>query len=165
MADYCDYEIHVRGTKKAALLAYAAMRCADVKTITHESGTDEEYIIHFGSCCKWEPDAYCDKKWDGKEIDLSGLDEQAIRDENGIDQFEFYPLQDMSAMLHCEIEIYATYAEAESCSFSHYKDGDLLEEQWSGVDWEATEDDDIEESEEEYYPDEEFEDLSQKFSF
>ncbi len=165
MANYCDYEIHVRGSKKAALLVYATMRCADEKTITREGGTDEEYIIHFGSCCKWEPDAYCDKKWDGKEIDLSALNEQAIRNEIGIEQFEYYPLQDMSAMLHCEIEIYATYEGEDGCSFNHYKDGNMLEEQWAGVDWEASEDDEIEESEEDYFPDEEYEDLSKKFSF
>ncbi len=60
MADYCDYEIHVRGTKKAALMVYAAMRSADQKIITYENGTDAEYILHFESCCKWEPDAYDD---------------------------------------------------------------------------------------------------------
>ena len=105
------------------------------------------------------------KNGDGKKVDLSAFDEQAIRDKTGIDQFEFFPLSEMSAMLHCEIEIYATYEGEDSCSFNHYKDGDTLEEQWSGVDWKAAEDDDIEESDEEYFIDKEFEDLSKKFSF
>lgn len=167
MADYCDYEIHVRGTKKAALMVYATMRSADLKEITFEGGTDDEYTLHFSSCCKWEPDAYCDKKWDGKEIDLSGIDEKSMREETGIDDFMSYSLADMSAMYHCEIEIHACYPEAESNSFFHYKDGDTLDEQWAAPDWEAAPDDIDEEEggEEDFYPDEPREDLSTLFDF
>ena len=159
MADYCDYEIHVRGTKKAVLMVYAAMRCADDKTITHEGGTEENYVLHFESCCKWEPDAYCDKNWDGKEVDLGGFDEKSLREEQGIDEFTSYTLEDMSAMFHCEIEIHACYPESNS--FIHYKDGDTLDEQWAGPDWEA----DPDEMDEDDYPEEPGEDLSALFDF
>ena len=94
MADYCDYIIHVRGTKKAALMVFATMRCADDKPISYEGGTDEEYIIHFSGSCKWEPDAYCDKEWNGEEIDLNVLDEGAIRN----DQLRFYYFEMVRSM-------------------------------------------------------------------
>ena len=181
MADYCDYIIHVRGTKKAALMVFATMRCADDKPISYEGGTDEEYIIHFSGSCKWEPDAYCDKEWNGEEIDLNVLDEGAIRNEDGIDDFMFYPLKDMSAMFHCEIEIYECYPDNEVCSFTHYKDGDTLEEEYSAIDYEYDDgyfDDDEEiedvaeiEEEENEEDDEKFdyhgpiEDLTTRFDF
>lgn len=40
MANYCDYEIHVRGKKKAALMMFAVMPVYDSKYIVHEDETD-----------------------------------------------------------------------------------------------------------------------------
>lgn len=168
MADYCDYIIHVRGTKKAALMVFATMRCADDKPISYEGGTDEEYIIHFSGSCKWEPDAYCDKKWNGVEIDLNGFDEDDLRNEDGIDDFMFYSLADMSAMLHCEIEIIASYPEPAPSCFMHYKDGDTLEEEYCGIDFDYDGEDDFEEIDaedgEEFF-DGSNEDLTTRFDF
>lgn len=168
MADYYDYIIHVRGTKKAALMVFATMRCADDKPISYEGGTDEEYIIHFSGSCKWEPDAYCDKEWNGEEIDLNGLDEGAICNEDGIDDFMFYSLKDMSAMFHCEIEIYTSYPEPQPCCFIHYKDGDMLEEEYCGIDYDYDDEDgfeDIDEDEDDMFIDGLNEDMSERFDF
>ena len=161
MANLCDYEIHVRGTKKAALMVYAVMRCADEKAITFEKGTEKDYTLHFSGCCKWEPDAYCDKEWNGEEIDLNSIEEESIRREESVEEFESYKLIDMSGMFHCEIEIYACYEEGET-SFSHYKDGQLLDEQYSMVDMDAFDADiDFEVDED----DSDDEDMSQLFDF
>ena len=125
MADYSQYEMHIHGTKKAVFAIYASMPSADIKTIKYENGTDDDYILHFENACKWGVDANCDKKWDGREIDISGLDEEKLRDEQGADDFRGYTLADKSAMFHCEIEIseWSDYGE----SFAHYKDGQQLE--------------------------------------
>lgn len=40
MADICDYNIHVRGTKKAALMVFSSMASGDIKEITHEQGKE-----------------------------------------------------------------------------------------------------------------------------
>ena len=164
MADYCDYELHVRGTKKAALMVYAVMRSADLKTIKYEGGADDEYTLHFDSCCKWEPDAYCDREWDGKAADLTGIGEQSMREEQGVEEFTGYRLEDMSGMLHCEIEIYAASPEEGWCSFAHYKDGETLESEFMG---EGMEDYDEEEPEEEAgeAEGEEARDFRERFSF
>lgn len=162
MADYCDYEIHVRGTKKAALMVYATMRSADEKEIRLESGTDEKYVIHFRGCCRWDLDVECDKTWDGNEVDFSNIDEKSMREEQGIEEFTSYPLADMSAMFHCEIEVYAGYQESGSNSFIHYKDGDTLDEQYAAYPLEPDDDGDFPED---YCPDEPADDLSTLFDF
>lgn len=125
MADYSEYEMHICGTKKAVFAIYASMPSADIKTITYENGTEDDYILYFKNTCKWGVDANCDKKWDGREIDLSSLDEEKLRNEQGADDFKGYTLADKSAMFHCEIEIseWSDYGE----SFAHYKDGQQLE--------------------------------------
>ena len=54
MANYCDYEIHVRGSKKAALYLYTMMPALD---------------------------SYCEEK-PNVSIDLNSLNEDEIRDED-----------------------------------------------------------------------------------
>ena len=168
MADLCDYNIHVRGSKKAALMIFSSMACADDKEITYEHGTDEEYILHFNGCCKWNTDAYCDETWNGEEINLDSYDETALRDCE-IDQFMFYKLVDKSAMFHCEIEVYSSCMEEGWCAFSHYKEGDTLEDEYMGEDYEDYDEESMDEEfmeEDEEEPEyDESGNLSNKFSF
>ncbi len=132
MANICDFKIHVRGTKKAALMLYATAVAAPYEgDIDYEGGTDDEYIIHFSGSCKWGIDAYCEKRWNKKPIDLSAIDEETIRsNEELAGKYSQYKMKAKSGMFQCEVEVIAFDEEGEY-SFSHYKDGVLLDEQYT----------------------------------
>ncbi len=121
MANICDFKIHVRGTKKAALMLYAAAVAAPYEVdIDYEGGTDDEYIIHFSGSCKWDIDAYCEKRWNKKPIDLSAIDEETIRsNEKFAEKYSQYKMKAKSGMFQCEVEVIAFDEEGE-VSFVHY---------------------------------------------
>lgn len=83
MANVCNYEIHIKGSKKAALyfVDMTPSYCRD-KEIIHEEGTDNEYIVWMIGDCKWDLDAYCEENPDAAaEVadDLERLTEEDIR--------------------------------------------------------------------------------------
>lgn len=133
MANYCDYEIHVKGSKKAALIVYATSKCAgkDNYIIAEERGDD--YVIHFTGDCKWNLDAYCEH-FKG-EIDLEAIDENDFDTMADLDLQHTF-LRDKSRILHCEIEAHSWSDESGFDAFEHYKDGEMLRcdriNDWSG---------------------------------
>ena len=92
MANICNYEIHVKGRKKAALLLFAATPAYGDKEITHEEGTDEEYILWMKGDCKWSLDTYTEEK-PGVTIDLDSLTEDDLRNEGQVPDYWDLPLR------------------------------------------------------------------------
>lgn len=142
MANYCNYEIHVKGTKKAALFMYAMMPVYDYKQITHEEGTEEEYIVWMEGNCKWQLDAYCEEKVDVK-IDAEAFTEEYVRnEENGLDYW-YLTMRQKSEVLGLEVLAHSWSDESEFDQFDRYVNGKLIssesEAYKSYPDWEDVE--------------------------
>lgn len=67
------YEVHLRGAKKAVLLAWVSADAYDWPAEkTYESGTDEEFILHYEVETKYDNSPYAGTGgWDGTKDDLS----------------------------------------------------------------------------------------------
>lgn len=125
MANYCEYEIHVKGNKKAALYLYTMMPALDYKEITHEQGNDDEYIVWITGNCKWSLDSYCEEK-PNVSIDLDSLSEDEIRDEEvGLD-YCYLTMRQKSEVLGVEILAHSWSDESEFDQFDHYVNGELI---------------------------------------
>ncbi len=121
MANYCNYEIHVKGTKKAALMMAAIMASADSKEITHEEGTDENYVVWIEGDCKWSLDAYCEEKKD-VVINLDEYTEEDIRDAD-FDEYWYLTMRQKSEVLGLEILAHSWSDESEFDVFEYYDYG------------------------------------------
>lgn len=125
MANYCNYEIHARGSKKAALLLFTMMPCCDDKEITHEEGTDDKYVVHMNGNCKWSLDSYCKEQPEVK-IDFESFSEEEVRDEEfGLDWW-YLPLRQKSELLNLEILAHSWSEESEFDQMEIYKFGTLV---------------------------------------
>ena len=126
MANSCGYEIHVKGTKKAALFLAAMLPTYDSKDITHEEGTDEEYIVWVEGNCKWALDYACSEKSDVK-IDLDALTLDDVQnDELGV-KYWYLTMRQKSEVLNVEILAHSWSKESEFECYEHYKEGRLLD--------------------------------------
>ena len=126
MATICNYEIHVKGRKKAALFLFTAMPAYGDKEITHEEGTDEEYILWMKGDCKWYLDSSTEEK-PGITIDLDSLTEDDLRNERQVPDYWDLPLRQKSELLGVEILAHSWSAESEFESFEHYQNGQLVD--------------------------------------
>ena len=126
MATICNYEIHGKGRKKAALFLFAAMASYDDKVITHEEGTDEEYVVWMKGDCKWSLDSGTEEK-PGITIDLDSLTEDDLRNERQVPDYWDLPLRQKSRLLKLEILAHSWSSESEFESFEHYQNGQLID--------------------------------------
>lgn len=53
MANYCNYEVRVRGSKKACLMVYESMPFMDSKDMEWERKEGNLYYSCFTGNCKW----------------------------------------------------------------------------------------------------------------
>lgn len=129
MANICNYEIRVKGSRQAALFVYAAMPCYNEKQICSESGTEDAYELHFTGDCKWHVDSYCRDAWDKEPLDLNTmalLDESGYGNEDmGVDYW-YYTLREKSRVAACEIGVFCWSEESDFMEFACYKDGIAL---------------------------------------
>lgn len=132
MANICNYEIRVKGSKLAALFVYAAMPCYNEKEIRSQRGMEDAYELHFTGDCKWSVDSYCSSTWDKDLPDLSGmglLDEDGyVNEEAGVDYW-YYTLREKSRVLSCEIGAYSWSEESAFMEFVLYKNGNALKKE------------------------------------
>ena len=125
MANTCNYEIHVRGTKKAALALYSMIPAYDEKYISDEYETDEGYVVKIEGDCKWSLDSYCEEKPD-VQINLDNFTEDEIRDEDRWTDHWYMTLRQKSEVLDVEIQAYSWSRESEFECFEHYRKGKKL---------------------------------------
>ena len=53
MANICEYEVHVKGTKKAALMVLNSMPVMDYLDVKTEYSESNNYVICFTGNCNW----------------------------------------------------------------------------------------------------------------
>ena len=69
MANYCSFEIRIKGKRGNALLLCHSIPTMDGGSITYAKGTDDAYEMRFRGSCKWSVNFNVTDDWDGIEID------------------------------------------------------------------------------------------------
>ena len=125
MANICEHLILAKGTKKAALMAFASTsKIDDFDCICKEFGTDDEYVVWYQGACKWSLDAYS-KESNNVEIDLSKLSEDDLRNGEGYDFWDF-TMRQRSEVLGLGLFAHPWSAESEFGTYERWKDGRVV---------------------------------------
>ena len=122
MANYCNYLIRAKGTKKAALMAFASTpKSGDFDYIIAEFGTEEEYVVWYQGECKWSLDAYS-QKYEGTKIDLSEFSEEALRNGEGYD-FWNLSMKDRSKLFGLDLFAHSWSGESMFDEYERWENG------------------------------------------
>ena len=125
MANFCEYEIHVKGNKKAVLYFFTMVPSYGGNRITHEEGSDDEYIIWITGDCKNALDCYCEEK-PGVAIDLDGISEADIRNKELGSDYMYLTMRQKSEVLGIEILAHSWSDESDFDQFDYYSKGTLI---------------------------------------
>lgn len=124
MANICKYLIRAKGTKKAALMAFASTpKAGDFDYIIGELGTDEEYVVWYQGECKWSIDAYSEER-SGLSIDLSELDEEDLRDGEGYDFWDL-TMRQRSEVLGLDLFVHSWSQESGFDRYDRWVNGNM----------------------------------------
>ena len=136
MANICNYVIRAKGTKKAALMMFAATpKAGDFDYITGESGSENDYIVWYEGECKWSLDAY------SSEMNVSSID----LDEYSVSQLRSgecnYSLWSMTMrqkteLLGLDVYIHTWSEDSEFNEYIHLNCGVVIpcsEEEWDDL--------------------------------
>ena len=126
MANYCNYEIHVKGTKKAALLLANMLPVMDGISIEDEYGSNAKYTVIVCGNCKWSLDHGCEEKSD-VNINLKKITLADIEDGFG-DEYWGLTLRQKSELLGVEIQARSWSDESEFDQFEHYIKGNCVKQ-------------------------------------
>ena len=122
MANYCYYLIRAKGTKKAALMAYASTpKSGDDNCIVAEFGTEDKYVVWYYGECKWDLDAYCKEKH-SVEMDLTNLSEEDLRAGEGYDYWDL-TMRQRSEVLGVDLFAHSWSEESNLDYYEHWKAG------------------------------------------
>ena len=123
MANFCSYEVHVKGHKSATMLVYASMPALEEKVILFQNGNDDDYELHFEGACKWSVNFGVDDSSKPK-VKVSEYDEQSVFEE--ADKYYGISLRAKSECFDCEILVHYWSEESGFDQFDHYKNGKTL---------------------------------------
>lgn len=124
MANSCDYEVRVKGSRKAGLMVYESMPCMDYKDFDDEERFGNSWLITFTGNCKWSVNYGVDDQLD--KVDLNSMNESDIKDEGR--NYWGYSLRAKSEAFQCEIMVHYWSPESGFDQFDHYKNGKVLKQ-------------------------------------
>lgn len=127
MANFCYYDVRIRGRRSHALLLCNSLPTLDGGSVNFARGNDEEYEIHFHAACKWSLEAYVKSEWNGKEIpaNLDSLSEDDLLD-LGM-KCMWYSLREKSRVLKCVVMAHSWSDESDFDCFEHYDNGECID--------------------------------------
>ena len=125
MANICEYEVHVKGTKKAALMVTDSMPVMDYLDIETEYSEGSNYVICFKGNCKWSVNYGVTDDADN-HICLENLSENDIQQK--ANNYWNYSLRAKSEMFQCEILVHYWSEESGFDQFDHYKNGKCIKQ-------------------------------------
>lgn len=134
MANYCDYEVRVIGSKKAGLMVYESMPCMDFKNYDSEEIVGDSCLICFSGNCKWSVNYGVNDHM--PKVNLESMSELDI-EEKGVDYWE-YSLRAKSEAFQCEIMVHYWSDESGFDQFDHYKNGEIVKQRKIAYDYEET---------------------------
>lgn len=123
MANYCSFEIRIKGKRGNTLLLCHSIPTMDGGSITYAKGTDDAYEVHFRGSCKWSVNFNVTDDWEGSEIDtdLNALPETIFEDIGS--NFWDYSLRAKSRALECEVQAHYWSEETGFDYFDHFVNG------------------------------------------
>ena len=124
MANYCDYEVRVRGSKQAGHMVYESMPCMDYKDIESERKEGSSYLVIFTGNCKWSVNYGVTDNM--KKVNVNSMSESEIEDKGG--DYWQYSLRAKSEAFQCEIMVHYWSEESGFDQFDHYKNGKILKQ-------------------------------------
>lgn len=128
MANYCRYEVHARGDKKAALYLRCLMQSAGLLEITHEEDTAEGYVVWMRGDCNGSLSAYCKEGDDAALLDYESMEEGDLR--TACDDGNWYmTMRQKSELLDLELQVQEWSSESGFNNFSHYDRGECVYEE------------------------------------
>lgn len=143
MANFCDYEVRVNGTKQAAYLVMKTMPVLDYLDVEKETGTEEKYEIRLVGNCKWSVNFETDDSYNEGHIDFLGLPEEVL--DSVSEEYQNFSLRAKSQVFGCEILVHYWSEESGFDQFDHYKNGECIKKRkiWydetNKFDWKSTE--------------------------
>lgn len=131
MANYCNYEVRVKGSRKAGLMIYASMPYLDYKDIISEESVGDYSQMCFSGNCKWSVNYGVNDHM--PKVDLEIFSEADI-EYKGDDYLE-YSLRAKSEVFQCEIMVHYWSDESGFDQFDHYKNGELIKQRKIGYNY------------------------------
>ena len=124
MANCCEYEVLVRGSKKAGHMVFESMPCMDFKDIENEEKEGSSYTIFFTGDCKWSVNFRVIDQM--KKVNVDSMTYRNIEDKGG--DYMQYSLRAKSEAFQCEIMVHYWSEESGFDQFDHYKNGQILKQ-------------------------------------
>ncbi len=145
MANYCNYEVHVKGKKNAALMLYYSMPSWDEIHMGTATGNDQNYEIEFAGNCKWSVNLDVIDAWNGQVPRLNSLSAEKIK--QIAKQYKNCSLRLKSELFGCEIKIHYWSKESGFNQLDYYQNGKCTKRRkiaWdskkiTGIDWDKIE--------------------------
>ena len=125
MANICEYEVHVKGTKKAALMVLNSMPAMDYLDVKTEYSESNNYVICFTGNCKWSVNYGVTDNADNS-VSLTNMTENEIQ--QNANNYWNYSLRAKSEMFQCEILVHYWSEESGFDQFDHYKNGKCIKQ-------------------------------------
>lgn len=126
MANYCCFDILIRGRRGNAVLLCNSIAATSVGSVCHTSGTDESYEIRFRGVCEWSVHFAVSDEWDGADIDtdLNTLPERLLAEVGP--NYRHYSLRAKSRVLACDVRVRQWSEESGFDHFEHFAAGKRL---------------------------------------
>ena len=125
MANICEYEVHVKGTKKAALMVLNSMPVMDYLDVKTEYSESNNYVICFTGNCNWSVNYGVTDNADNS-VSLTNMTENEIQ--QNANNYWNYSLRAKSEMFQCEILVHYWSEESGFDQFDHYKNGKFIKQ-------------------------------------
>lgn len=122
MANYCNYEVRVKGSKNACRMVYASMPFLDSNDMEWERKEGNSYHSCFTGNCKWSVNFGVNDEL--KKVNVDSMSEAEI--EKTGTNYSSYSLRAKSDAFRCEIMVHYWSEESGFDQFDHYKDGRVL---------------------------------------
>lgn len=122
MANYCEYEVRVRGSRNACLMVYASMPTAGFKALEREMPDGGAHFASFTGECAWSVN-FGVKDAMGR-VDIEAMSQAEIERCGG--DYANCSLRAKSEALQCEIMVHYWSEESLFDQFDHYKNGEVL---------------------------------------
>lgn len=124
MANYCNYEVRVKGTEKACLMVFASMPFMDDKELEWQRKEKNLHLMSFTGNCKWSVNYgvrdTCNR------INVNSMSDSEIQ--NRASDFLGCSLRAKSEAFQCEIMVHYWSDESDFDQFDHYKNGKVLKQ-------------------------------------
>lgn len=123
MANYCSFEIRIKGKRGNALLLCHSIPTMGSRSITYAKGTDDTYEVCLCGSCKWSVNFNVTDAWDGREIDMDlNVLPEAMLEDMGSNLWD-YSLRAKSRVLECEVLAHYWSEETGFDHFDHFVNG------------------------------------------